>query len=165
LWDWLVDIRCVKLAPGWGKAYTRKGAALVGLGQGGEAVKVYLEGLKVDPASEALKQGLGQAREAINQAKQRYDEMWGEAQSAQPSSTPEAPEEPPAASPLKKPSEQSPTSRCVPKEQQPQQQPQQPPRREAGGGGREEAEGAEAQLARGKEDLGPPVRLARRTLS
>ena len=69
--------RCVKLAPGWGKAYTRKGAALVGLGQGGEAVKVYLEGLKLDPASESLRQGLGQAKEAINQAKQRYEDYWG----------------------------------------------------------------------------------------
>eukprot|EP00982_Pelagococcus_subviridis_P000761 6308-Pelagococcus_subviridis.AAC.1 len=29
--------RCVKMAPKWGKGYGRKGAALTGLGQGGEA--------------------------------------------------------------------------------------------------------------------------------
>jgi hypothetical protein len=39
--------RCIKLAPTWGKGFARKGAALVGLGQGGEALKVYLAGLKV----------------------------------------------------------------------------------------------------------------------
>ena len=39
--------RCLKLAPSWGKGFARKGAALVGLGQGGEALKVYLAGLKV----------------------------------------------------------------------------------------------------------------------
>ena len=69
--------RCVKLAPDWGKAYARKGAALVGLGQGGEAVKVYLKGLQVDPQSQALKDGLTEAKDAINQAKHRYAEYWG----------------------------------------------------------------------------------------
>ena len=47
--------RCVRLAPKWGKGYGRKGAALTGLGQGGEAVKAYLAGLGVEPESEALR--------------------------------------------------------------------------------------------------------------
>ena len=48
--DALADAeRCVRMSPKWGKGYGRKGAALTGLGQGGEAVKAYLAGLAVEP--------------------------------------------------------------------------------------------------------------------
>ena len=70
--------RCVKLAPKWGKGYGRKGAALTGLGQGGEAVKAYLAGLAVEPESEALREGLATAKAKIREAQGRYEEMWGE---------------------------------------------------------------------------------------
>ena len=60
--------RCVKLAPKWGKGYGRKGAALTGLGQGGEAVKAYLAGLAVEPESEALREGLATAKAKIREA-------------------------------------------------------------------------------------------------
>ena len=69
--------RCVKLAPKWGKGYVRKGAALTGLGQGGEAVKAYLAGLAVEPESEALREGLATAKAKIREAQGRYEEMWG----------------------------------------------------------------------------------------
>ena len=62
--------RCVKLAPKWGKGYGRKGAALTGLGQGGEAVKAYLAGLAVEPESEALREGLATAKAKIREAQE-----------------------------------------------------------------------------------------------
>jgi hypothetical protein len=49
----------------------------VGWLQGGEALKVYLAGLKVEPDSEALREGVQQAKDAINAAKARYAEYWG----------------------------------------------------------------------------------------
>jgi tetratricopeptide (TPR) repeat protein len=76
--DALADAeRCVRMSPKWGKGYGRKGAALTGLGQGGEAVKAYLAGLAVEPESEALRAGLAEAKAAIRQAQDRYKEMWG----------------------------------------------------------------------------------------
>ena len=69
--------RCVKMAPKWGKGYGRKGAALTGLGQGGEAVKAYLAGLAIEPDGEALRAGLADAKAAIRSAQDRYKEMWG----------------------------------------------------------------------------------------
>ena len=76
--DALADAeRCVRMSPKWGKGYGRKGAALTGLGQGGEAVKAYLAGLAVEPESEALRAGLAEAKAAIRQAQDRYKDMWG----------------------------------------------------------------------------------------
>ena len=76
--DALADAeRCIRMAPTWGKGFGRKGAALVGLGQGGEATKAYLAGLVVDPGSEALRAGLAEAKAAIRVAQGRYTEMWG----------------------------------------------------------------------------------------
>ena len=46
--------RCVKMAPRWGKGYGRKGAALTGLGQGGESVKAYLVGAGRDTHGDDL---------------------------------------------------------------------------------------------------------------
>lgn len=76
--DALADAeRCIRAAPKWGKGYGRKGAALTGLGQGGEAVKAYLAGLAVEPDSAALREGLQSAKASIQAARARYDEMWG----------------------------------------------------------------------------------------
>ena len=69
--------RCIRMAPKWGKGYGRKGAALTGLGQGGEAVKAYVAGLAAEPGNEALREGLAEAKRAIRAAQDRYEEMWG----------------------------------------------------------------------------------------
>ena len=69
--------RCIRMAPKWGKGYGRKGAALTGLGQGGEAVKAYLAGLAVEPENASLRDGLAEAKAAIRSAQDRYKEMWG----------------------------------------------------------------------------------------
>ena len=74
--------RCLRAAPRWAKAFGRKGAALVGLGQGGEAVKAYAAGLTLEPASESLRAGLDGARDAIRSAQARYTEMWGTREAA-----------------------------------------------------------------------------------
>ena len=71
--------RAVRGAPKWGKAHARRGAALIGLGQGGEAVKAYLAGLAVEPGAEYLREGLAEAKQAIRNAQARYTSMWGEA--------------------------------------------------------------------------------------
>ena len=79
-WLALSAIKCIKLRPSWGKAYCRKGAALVGLGQAGEGVKAYLAGLQANQSGEchtALKEGLREAKEDIKRAQQRYEDMWG----------------------------------------------------------------------------------------
>eukprot|EP00854_Cymbomonas_tetramitiformis_P002506 gene2506-3252_t len=96
--------RCIKLAPKWGKGFARKGAALVGLGQGAEAVKIYLEGLKVEPENEMLKDGLDEAKESIRVAKQKYEEMWGKAPPATDAELAEAPPAPSTPPPTNAPS-------------------------------------------------------------
>jgi len=70
--------RCIRAAPRWAKAQGRRGAALVGMGQAGEAVKAYAAGLALEPESEALREGLEEAKAAIRAAQARYTEMWGE---------------------------------------------------------------------------------------
>ena len=60
-----------------GQGVRAEGAALTGLGKGGEAVKAYLAGLGVEPESEALRSGLAEAKAAIRAAQDRYKEMWG----------------------------------------------------------------------------------------
>ena len=69
--------RCIKLAPGWGKGFARKAAALLGLGQAGEALKVYMAGLKAEPGNDPCKKGIAEAKESIRMHQQRYEEMWG----------------------------------------------------------------------------------------
>ena len=54
--------KCIDLMPTWPKGYVRKGAALHGMDRWVEAVKAYEEGLKFDPTSEALRQGIDDAR-------------------------------------------------------------------------------------------------------
>ena len=70
--------RCVKLRPGWGKGYARKGAALVGKGQAGEALKVYKQGLAAEPGNAACKDGIADAKEAIRRNRRAYEEFTGE---------------------------------------------------------------------------------------
>ncbi|RWW36943.1 hypothetical protein BHE74_00057995, partial [Ensete ventricosum] len=59
----LADARkTVELKPDWAKGYGRLGAAHLGLGDAGQAVSAYEKGLELDPANEALKVGLTDAR-------------------------------------------------------------------------------------------------------
>ena len=69
--------RCIKISPNWGKGFARKAAALLGLGQAGEALKTYKAGLKADPGNEACKGGIAEAKESIRMHQQRYEDMWG----------------------------------------------------------------------------------------
>lgn len=48
--------RAVALEPSWPKGYCRKAAALVGMGQAGEGLKVYKQALAIDPNYAAAKQ-------------------------------------------------------------------------------------------------------------
>ena len=61
----------------WPKAFARKGAALVGLGQAGEALKWYQKGIALDANDMACHNGMAEAKRAIAEAQQRYDDMWG----------------------------------------------------------------------------------------
>ena len=69
--------RAVRAAPRWPKAHARKAAALLGLGQAGEAVKAYAAGLAANPEAQSLKDGLAEAKAAIRSAQARYTDMWG----------------------------------------------------------------------------------------
>ena len=69
--------RCIRMAPLWGKGFARKAAALLGMGQSGEALKVYKAGLKAEPGNQACKSGIAEAKESILRHRQRYEEMWG----------------------------------------------------------------------------------------
>ena len=51
---------CIKIKPDCGKGYHRKGAALHGKGELDAAVEVYQQGMKVDPANNAMKNGFDQ---------------------------------------------------------------------------------------------------------
>eukprot|EP01051_Picozoa_sp_SAG22_P009612 SAG22_NODE_812_length_7059_cov_12.792385_2_plen_460_part_00 len=54
--------KCMELKPDFSKGYSRAGAAYFGLGQYKEAVGAYEAGLKVDPNSAPLQQGLAAAQ-------------------------------------------------------------------------------------------------------
>eukprot|EP00958_Prasinococcus_capsulatus_P027652 scaffold5769_cov402-Prasinococcus_capsulatus_cf.AAC.1 len=69
---------CIKLKPDWAKGYSRKGAALVGMGQAGEGVKSYLRALQVEPNNQHARDGLSTAKAAIRAHQQRYKDMWGD---------------------------------------------------------------------------------------
>ena len=71
----------VKLDSMNAKFWCRKGAALVGLGQAGEAVKMYKHAQQVDPSYASAQEGLLAAREAIKAAEQCYRDMHGSAPS------------------------------------------------------------------------------------
>jgi hypothetical protein len=52
---------CIRLAPSWPKGFARKGAALHGLYRLDDAILAFEGGLKIDPESAALKEGLADA--------------------------------------------------------------------------------------------------------
>jgi stress-induced-phosphoprotein 1 len=54
--------KCIEVKPDFAKGYTRKGAALFGLGKLQEASAAYEAGLKVAPDDAALKKGLDEVR-------------------------------------------------------------------------------------------------------
>lgn len=59
--------KVLELTPRWAKAYSRLGAALVGLNKLDEAQKVYRKGLDVDRGNPVLLQGLQQVEQKIRQ--------------------------------------------------------------------------------------------------
>lgn len=60
-----------------GKFWCRKGAALVGSNQAGEAVKAYKRASAVEPGYQGAAAGLAAAKEAIREGQRRYAAMWG----------------------------------------------------------------------------------------
>ncbi|CAB3369244.1 Hypothetical predicted protein [Cloeon dipterum] len=57
--------KTVSLKPDWPKGYSRKGSALVYVGQFDEAIKTYEDGLKLDPTNKQLLEGLQHAKNEI----------------------------------------------------------------------------------------------------
>ncbi|ORX50065.1 chaperone activator Sti1 [Piromyces finnis] len=55
----------IKIKSDWPKGYSRKGAALYGLGRLDEAADAYNEGLKIDPNNALLKKGLEDVENAM----------------------------------------------------------------------------------------------------
>jgi stress-induced-phosphoprotein 1 len=56
--------KTVQLKPDWAKGYSRKGAALYGMGDYFAAAEAYQEGLKIEPNNQLLKKGLADAEQA-----------------------------------------------------------------------------------------------------
>ncbi|CAL9780935.1 unnamed protein product [Musa acuminata subsp. burmannicoides] len=66
----LADARkTVELKPDWAKGYGRLGAAHLGLSDAEQAVAAYEKGLELDPANQALKAGLADARTAASRSR------------------------------------------------------------------------------------------------
>lgn len=63
--------QCVKIAPAWGKGFSRLGAAQYALRDYDAAVKAYEDGLKVEPSSDVMKEGLEDAKQAQARARSR----------------------------------------------------------------------------------------------
>jgi L1 cell adhesion molecule like protein len=59
---------CTRLAPSFGKGYSRLGAALVAAGNFAEAISAYAGGIAVDPTNATLTAGLIEAQRAQQQA-------------------------------------------------------------------------------------------------
>jgi tetratricopeptide (TPR) repeat protein len=62
---------CVKLAPSWGKGYSRLGAAHFALRAYDDAIRVYEDGLKLEPSNEAMREGLEDAKTEKQRAQAR----------------------------------------------------------------------------------------------
>lgn len=69
---------CIALAPEWPKAFSRKGAALHGLGRLDEAKEVYQEGLKHDPENALLKEGLRSVESSSRGSANPGESMFGD---------------------------------------------------------------------------------------
>ncbi|XP_066151577.1 stress-induced-phosphoprotein 1 [Euwallacea fornicatus] len=54
--------KAIELKPEWGKAFSRKGTALVYLGRLDEAISTYEKGLQLDPDNQQLKDGLAEVK-------------------------------------------------------------------------------------------------------
>lgn len=61
--------KCVELKSDWSKAWSRKGAALHGLGRLSEAIDAYKEGQKLDPENVQIQAGLSAAEKALENSK------------------------------------------------------------------------------------------------
>ena len=57
--------RTVELKPDWPKGYSRLGYPLIQLGRYQEAKEKYMEGLKLDPDNQQLKEGLAEAEDVL----------------------------------------------------------------------------------------------------
>lgn len=58
--------KCIELSSAWGKGYSRKGAALIGLNKLEEALATYEEGLKHEPDNAMLKSGIDDVRAKLD---------------------------------------------------------------------------------------------------
>ena len=54
--------RCIALAPGWARGYSRRGFALFSLSRFEEAAAAYEKGLGIDPDDQSLRDGLRKAQ-------------------------------------------------------------------------------------------------------
>lgn len=63
--------QCVKIAPSWSKGFSRVGAAQYALRDYDAAIKAYENGLKIEPTSEVMKEGLADAKQAQERARAR----------------------------------------------------------------------------------------------
>lgn len=63
----------VALRPEWAKGYSRKGAALYGLGRFAEAVATYRQGLKSEPDNAQMKQACADIEDKLQLAKTLFE--------------------------------------------------------------------------------------------
>ncbi|KAJ3353854.1 Hsp90 cochaperone [Entophlyctis luteolus] len=61
----------IKISPSWAKGYSRKGAALHGLGNYKGAVEAYKKGLELEPANAAMKKSLQEAESLLNDSESK----------------------------------------------------------------------------------------------
>lgn len=67
----LVDAdKTIDLKPDWSKGYSRKGAALFGLGKLDEAAHAYTQGLQLEPNNQQLRDGLADVQKTKKQSEQ-----------------------------------------------------------------------------------------------
>ena len=68
--------KTINLKPDWAKGYSRKGAALHGLGDYEEAVSTYEKGLEIEPNNDLLKKGLSDVQSSLG-AKNPMADLFG----------------------------------------------------------------------------------------